>query len=137
MDLDELNRILASCLARGDLEHAAIAEAEIAAAQHGPVATIKPTPAQMRRFERVAREHVWDRSTGMAVRSVRVPTVIRRPRQSCGPRRRPGHRVARARAPAASDSEGEPHPRGYPRRSRTLRRRGRLRAVGPNWVVIA
>ena len=107
--LDELSRILAGCLARGDREHAAIVEVEIAAARRGPVETIKPTPAQTRRFERVARGHVWDRSTGMAVRPVRVPTVIRRPRQACGGRRRPGvRRVARANAPPGESDEGEP-----------------------------
>jgi hypothetical protein len=81
-------------------------------------------------IDRREREGPW-RSTA------RRPPA-RRARSACGGRRRPGaRRGARARAPAASDSEGEPRPRGYPRRSRTLRRRGRLHVVGPRWAVIA
>ena len=49
--------------------------------------------------------------------------IVARPRQArrpCGGRRRPGlRRRARAHAPPG-DSEGEPHPRGYPRRNSDL-----------------
>ena len=80
----------------------------------------RPTARELGRFARVAAQM----RRPMFLR----PPMIRRPRQTCGGRARPG--VRRSHAPPG-DSEGEPHPRGYPRRNFYLPI-GRPTASGPD-----